>query len=532
MDPHSSLDDDGLRTKRRGPSATSLLILRAILAIVLLGLICGSVWGLRVFQTDARDRACETCLADGVPQETTIAAVMYAQFHVVVSPGKVDPGSQLFARRIGERVSEWLDDEHNLEASNTCIVAIVNASKWSSGSLTSASTFNYLHMMFFFVAALLFVKGVFALLSWYYSDHDLTHRRLLDRLYDAVADKPFATVARAFLCLLVRRMNQLFSNPKKAYLIVIVLSLFINAVIPVAAVVSVAAIDENEFLHAEASILVGFFECMRQGLCSEKEGFEYVLRRHAEGELTPTTGKMREILSNGDLEGFMASLQEQGPTTVTLTFQGREFDSPKRRLSHSLLAYNTVSSAIREVSAFELGVGVLLIALVGAMIDLCSLLVTQFLLRRAARSRIMSAVLSHLAFDIILAFIALGWAILMGVGVQWLFQADLKEQIDPALQERFLGSSFWDTLAKNPRWWIVVLVAGVSSVVPTMLYIVLMGALALLVALPRAVRTVVATTIFRATTNKRPVLNQLGTAFGVGAGILAAVAAWLMATSG
>lgn len=164
------------------------------------------------------------------------------------------------------------------------------------------------------------------------------------------------------------------------------------------------------------------------------------------------------------------------------------------------------------------------IILLCSLPDIFSLWITWKLILRASRDSSVKMILAHILVDIVLAFTALVWAFLIF-----------------AYAEQVLGFFFGRAafrgatsimgylilmlrgLVQRPGLAVAIVLLGLNSALPTVLYLVTGIILLMAYLAPDRVRRVVSRILFLVTTDDKPIFGQLGRVCGVTAALLAAL---------
>lgn len=159
--------------------------------------------------------------------------------------------------------------------------------------------------------------------------------------------------------------------------------------------------------------------------------------------------------------------------------------------------------------------------LLGSIFDLISILITWYFIKSAARVRSIIRTLRHLAIDSFIAVMASLWAF-----VCLMLWNILSEGIDFSDLLNIPKASFL-IIVNKMAGGIFIIVTGISAAFPTIAYIFI-GLVSLAAHFtPKPVHRFISRIIYLVTTDKKPVLSQLGTVFGALVGLMSAIAAAL-----
>lgn len=139
-------------------------------------------------------------------------------------------------------------------------------------------------------------------------------------------------------------------------------------------------------------------------------------------------------------------------------------------------------------------------ALVSMGLDYLSLLVTIWLLKQAKSSKSISGIMRHIVTDILIALFASFIIVLM---------ASIIDGSVPGADEQKL--------------LVFGLILGATSTLPSVAYLLILVVLLVLRSIPKGLRKIIQQIIFRLTTDKSPVMSQLGNIFGALVGIFGGI---------
>jgi hypothetical protein len=181
----------------------------------------------------------------------------------------------------------------------------------------------------------------------------------------------------------------------------------------------------------------------------------------------------------------------------------------------------------------------LIIAFMGALFDVISVFITIWLIRLASVSLSLLKATCHFIIDIILAFLSFYFTVYAAlITVQLLvapnieFVSILQQAMITMRMALYYYSEVWSflinginlsQLSNSQAISLMLLIIGLSSVLPTLLYLSISVFIVAIKFIPNSFKSVVMNIIFLVTTDNKPVLSQLGTAFGVLVGALGAI---------
>lgn len=179
-----------------------------------------------------------------------------------------------------------------------------------------------------------------------------------------------------------------------------------------------------------------------------------------------------------------------------------EFSSGIHAVLQSILVANIADFLIMNI----------LIGLLGTIFDCLSLGLTLWLIYRASITTTARSLLTHLGVDLVVAAFAVAWAyVILSLMLQSYY-----DQIKPLVEEyaglwafRYLQPSAESTLMVNPDLWYVVIGLGLSTTIPTVIYILALAPILSFRLIPRRIQSFISLILFRMTTDNRPVLEQL-----------------------
>lgn len=182
---------------------------------------------------------------------------------------------------------------------------------------------------------------------------------------------------------------------------------------------------------------------------------------------------------------------------------------------------------------------ILLVGLLGALFDLFSLGITLSLLNRASRSRALLTLNAHLLLDIAVAIVACFWAYGILSLVIEVFYDELWQNVaayatsatNPVKQAedvaRYLQPTLAATLDVVSGLWSVIIWLGISTALPTIVYLIVLLPILVTRAAPNAVQRGVSRIVYLVTTDSQPVLKQVAVFSSNTGGLIAAVIAWM-----
>ena len=157
----------------------------------------------------------------------------------------------------------------------------------------------------------------------------------------------------------------------------------------------------------------------------------------------------------------------------------------------------------------------LFVSVIGASVDMLSLLVTWKLLNHAIKRRVMSVFYVHIVADLFLMSVSVLWAycvlLIAAAYINGYSVLDFFITMD-GTEFRNLFDTFFDYS----------IVMGASSVLPTLLYVSLIAIILLMHWMPQWLRGFLRKVLYLLQAKKEPVLSQLGNFLGGVAAILAA----------
>jgi len=175
----------------------------------------------------------------------------------------------------------------------------------------------------------------------------------------------------------------------------------------------------------------------------------------------------------------------------------------------------------------------------GALFDVISVFITIWLIRLASVSLSLLKATCHFIIDIILAFLSFYFTVYAAlITVQLLvapnieFVSILQQAMITMRMALYYYSEVWSflinginlsQLSNSQAISLMLLIIGLSSVLPTLLYLSISVFIVAIKFIPNSFKSVVMNIIFLVTTDNKPVLSQLGTAFGVLVGALGAI---------
>ena len=181
--------------------------------------------------------------------------------------------------------------------------------------------------------------------------------------------------------------------------------------------------------------------------------------------------------------------------------------------AESFGGYDAVFESILAANIVDLLVMIMLVGSLGTIFDCLSLGITVWLIYRASIATTARSLLSHVGVDLVVALVAIAWAYaILTLTLQYFY-----EELQPLVRvyagsfaDRYLRPSIGSTLEVNPGLWYVVIGLGLSTAVPTMIYLLVLAPLLSFRLIPRRIQEFISLILFRITTDERPVLQQLG----------------------
>ncbi len=158
----------------------------------------------------------------------------------------------------------------------------------------------------------------------------------------------------------------------------------------------------------------------------------------------------------------------------------------------------------------------LLVSFAGVIVDLLSIVITWKLLKMMVKSKYISMVFVHLIFDIILAALAVVWAL-----VVLFFFAYVTSELNLNSVTNTTQVFTQEVIKQSNKsftWYGIVV--GLTSCIPTLLYLMLGSFLAIVHIIPNTFRNIFVKIIYLITTDNKPVLTQLGNFSGGVAALL------------
>lgn len=183
---------------------------------------------------------------------------------------------------------------------------------------------------------------------------------------------------------------------------------------------------------------------------------------------------------------------------------------------------------------------ILLVGLLATLFDLLSLGVTFTLLGWASRSKKLSTLSAHLLLDIVVAIAACMWAYaILSLVIQFYYdelwqnvaiyatEATNSPEEQASDVARYLQPTLSATLNEVSGLWAVIIWMGISTALPTVIYLVVLIPVIALRATPKYVQAGISRIVYLITTDAQPVLKQIAVFASNIGGLIAAIAAYL-----
>lgn len=165
----------------------------------------------------------------------------------------------------------------------------------------------------------------------------------------------------------------------------------------------------------------------------------------------------------------------------------------------------------------------------GSFFDMISVFITIALIRRASRAKKLKSIFLHINVDVVVAVISLMWAYYIFTLIYgWVYEDVLQIFHTFGINPRpHIAGTPGGTLTKTPELWYVIIFYGISTTVPTIIYLSILIILLILRFIPDSFQRFLNKIVFLLTTDDRPILKQLSNFCSSAGGLFAAIITWI-----